>query len=164
MKVRETIFILGVGDGAPAQRRGLGPRPPTEGEDFVVLKVYNNNFNNLDTFPGDQPCVLHHLHLWLWPRRRWKVDFCWTQVKAGLFTVHSRLARFLRQSRKRPFASAGQLQLKRRMEARLARTRSSSPRSAGPSSPNLDLKSNDLSFPNLEPPLFLVSPWPSPTT
>ena len=41
LKVRETIFILGLGegDGAPPQRRGLGPRPPTEGEDFVVLKV-----------------------------------------------------------------------------------------------------------------------------
>ena len=43
LKVRETIYILGLGDGdgdgAPPQRRGLGPRPPTEGEDFVVLKV-----------------------------------------------------------------------------------------------------------------------------
>ena len=82
-KVRETIYILGL--GAP------GSRPSTIGEETPVLKVqtifpmifFDQAFTNRHLFlSGDQPCVLHHLDLWVWPRRHWKVDFRWTQVNS----------------------------------------------------------------------------------
>ena len=60
-KVRETIYILGL---------GVPERPPTEGEEFLKVEaIFNILFLSLHPKypPGDQPCVVHHINLWVWP-------------------------------------------------------------------------------------------------
>ena len=77
----ETIYILGL--GVPVVEEPVEPLPP-------VLKVISpskslqGDSTNRQLFTGDQPCVLHHLHLWVWPRRHREVDLCWTQASFHL--------------------------------------------------------------------------------
>ena len=84
-KVRETIYILGLG-------------VPQETPEPLVLKVlsplqgdskdFQEDFTSFQLFTGDQPCCfLHHLHLWVWPRRHWEVDLCWPQANSQLVMI-----------------------------------------------------------------------------